>query len=71
VANNQVLYNAVWRPGNEGEIQVYGWLYADYRQQYDTLWTEGWRLYSLESYVVNGQVLYNAVWRPGTVDRPL
>jgi hypothetical protein len=66
-----LFYNAVWRPGDQGEIQVYGWSYADYRRDYDNLWTQGWRLYSLESYVVNGQVLYNAVWRPGTVDRPL
>jgi hypothetical protein len=46
-----------------GEIQVYGWKYADYRKKYDTLWPQGWRLYILQSYVVNGQVLYNAVWR--------
>ncbi len=47
------------------EIQVYGWSYADYRAKYNTLWTEGWRLYSLQSYVLStGTVLYNAVWRP-------
>jgi hypothetical protein len=72
VVNGQVLYNAVWRPdGNLAEIQVYGWQYADYRKEYDSLWPQGWRLYILDSYVVNGQVLYNAVWRLGTVDRPL
>jgi hypothetical protein len=46
------------------EIQVYGWLYSDYRREYDSLWPQGWRLYSLQSYVSNGQVLYNAIWRP-------
>jgi hypothetical protein len=65
VVNGQVLYNAVWRPGNGGEIQVYGWTYASFRSEYDQLWPQGWRLYILQSYVLNGQVLYNAVWRPG------
>jgi Bacterial tandem repeat domain 1 len=46
------------------EIQVYGWTYSDYRNEYNSLWPQGWRLYSLQSYVVSGQVLYNAVWRP-------
>jgi lipopolysaccharide/colanic/teichoic acid biosynthesis glycosyltransferase len=59
-------YNAVWRPGTTGEIQVYGWNYADYRAKYDELWPQGWRLYILQAYVLNGQVIYNAVWRPGT-----
>ena len=72
VLNGQVLYNAVWRPqGDLPEIQVYGWLYSDYRKEYDTLWTQGWRLYILDTYVLNGQAQYNAVWRMGTVDRPL
>ena len=35
--------------------------------EYNTLWTEGWRLYILDSYVISdGTVRYNAVWRPGT-----
>jgi hypothetical protein len=59
-------YTAVWRSGSEPEIQVYAWKYADYRNKYDQLWALGWRLYSLEPYVVNGQVLYNAVWRKST-----
>jgi hypothetical protein len=65
----QVLYNAVWRPtGNTPEIQVYGWTYADYRAQYDTLWKHGWRIYILDAYVLeNGSVLYNAVWRQGSL----
>ncbi len=64
VLNGQVLYNAVWRQsGNLAEIQVYGWSYGDYRQKYDSLWPQGWRLYVLQAYVLNGQVLYNAVWR--------
>src|ERR1035438_10024107 len=47
------------------ELQVYGWTYADYRAKYNKLFPEGWRLYSLQSYVLsNGDVRYNAVWRP-------
>ncbi len=72
LSNGQVVYNAVWRPGNLPEIQVYGYSYADYRSKYDQLFPQGWRLYVLQSYVLsNGQVVYNAVWRPGTFDRPL
>ncbi|RKH50887.1 hypothetical protein [Corallococcus llansteffanensis] len=59
-------FTAVWEPGSQSEIQVYGWSYADYREKYDQLWPQGWRLYSLQPYVVGTQVLYNAVWRPST-----
>ena len=59
-------YTAVWQRANQDEIQVYAWKYADYRNKYDQLWPLGWRLFSLEPYVVNGQVLYNAVWRKST-----
>src|SRR5262245_2198925 len=59
-----VRYTAVWRPSAEGEIQVYGWAYQDYRNLYDQLWPQGWRLKLLSVYVVNGQVRYTAVWRP-------
>jgi hypothetical protein len=44
---------------------MYGASYAQYRQKYDQLWSQGWRLYTLQTYVSNGQALYNAVWRPG------
>ena len=65
--NGAVLYNAVWRPGDSGETQVYGWTYTDYRNKYNTLFPEGWRLYILDSYVIaDGTVRYNAVWRPAT-----
>jgi hypothetical protein len=59
-------FTAVWGPSNSSEIQLYGSTYASYREQYDQLWGQGWRLYSLQPYVVNGRVLYNAVWRPST-----
>ncbi len=65
--NGDVLYNAVWRSGDTGERQVYGYTYSDFRTEYNTLWSEGWRLYILDSYVISdGTVRYNAVWRPGT-----
>jgi hypothetical protein len=67
----QVRYNAVWHPGGHGELQVYGWSYADYRSKYDRLWPQGWRLYVLDTFEVNGQPRYNAVWRQSTIDRPL
>lgn len=56
-------YTAVWQHDSQDEIQVYAWKYADYRNKYDQIWPLGWRLFSLEPYVVNGAVLYNAVWR--------
>jgi len=63
--NGDVLYNAVFRPGDSGETQVYGWTLADFQTEYNTLWTEGWRLYILDPYVISdGTVRYNAVWRP-------
>jgi hypothetical protein len=48
------------------ETQVYGWTYSDYRTKYNQLWTEGWRLYILQSYELpnGGGLRYNAVWRP-------
>jgi hypothetical protein len=69
LSNGDVRYNAVWRPGgNTGEIQVYGYTYADYRAEYDKIFPEGWRLYILQTYVLpNGDVLYNAVFRPGNL----
>jgi hypothetical protein len=70
--NGTVEYNAVWRPGTHGEIQDYGVSYEQYRSDYNNYWTEGWRLYILQTYVTpGGAVCYNAVWRQGTVDRPL
>jgi Bacterial tandem repeat domain 1 len=72
LSDGTVRYTAVWRPASHGEIQVYDWKYSDYRTEYNTLWTEGWRLYSLTAYVLPGDtVRYDAVWQVGTVDRPL
>lgn len=56
-------YTAVWEKGTVPEIQVYAWTYQDYRNKYDELWAQGWRLFSLQPFVVNGVVRYNAVWR--------
>jgi Bacterial tandem repeat domain 1 len=65
--NGDVLYNAVFRPGDSGETQVYGWTLSDFQTEYNKLWTEGWRLYILDSYIISdGTVRYNAVWRPAT-----
>ncbi len=50
LANGAVRYNAVWRLIYEGEVQVYGWSYADFRAKYDQLWEQGWRLAMLRAY---------------------
>jgi Bacterial tandem repeat domain 1 len=72
LTDGTVRYNAVWRPGNHAETDIYGYTYADYRTLYDTLWNEGWRLYILNAYVLPGdEVRYDAVWRQGTINRPL
>jgi hypothetical protein len=64
VATETVRYTSVWHSSTEGEIQVYGWTYQDYRAKYDELWKQGWRLKLLSPYVFNGEVRYTAVWRP-------
>lgn len=72
ISDGTVRYNAVWRPATHGEIQIYGATYSDYRTEYNKLWNEGLRLYSLTTYVLPGdEVRYDAVWRVGTIDRPL
>jgi hypothetical protein len=72
ISDGTVRYNAVWRPGTHAETQVYDWTYSDFRNEYNTLFPEGWRLYILNAYVLPGdQVNYDAVWRQGTIDRPL
>jgi hypothetical protein len=72
LADGNLRDDAIWRKGSHGEVQVYGWTYADYRAKYDELYPEGWRLYILNAYVLpGGEVRYNAVWRQGTVDWPL
>ena len=72
ISDGTVRYNAVWRPATHGEIQVYDWTFADFQTEYNTLWTEGWRLYILNAYVLPGdEVRYDAVWQQGTIDRPL
>lgn len=45
---------------------MYGWTHQDYRDKYDELWQQGWRLKLLSVYVVNGQERYTAVWCPSS-----
>ena len=72
ISDGTVRYNAVWRPATHAETQVYNWTYTDFRNQYNMLFPEGWRLYILSAYVLPGDnVRYDAVWRLGTIDRPL
>jgi hypothetical protein len=66
--NPTMTVTAVWRPGEQHEVQVYDWKYDDFRKKYDELWPQGWRLHILENRVVNNEVLYTAVWRRSTAD---
>ena len=66
VGVSPVRHTAVWQPSTEGEIQVYGSSYEDYRAKYDQLWPQGWRLKLIDAYVVNSQVRYTAAWHPST-----
>jgi hypothetical protein len=66
-AGGDVLYNAVWRPGNLNEADTQQATDAQFAAEYATLAPQGWRLYIFQSYVgPGGQVLHNIVWRPGT-----
>ena len=63
-----VRYNAVWRPGNVNEQLLIELTNDQMVSQLNTLNSQGWRLYILQSYVLaNGTVAYNAVLRAGTV----
>ena len=59
--DDQPRYTAVWTDSTEGEKQVYGWQYHDYRTLYDTIWKQGWRLKLLSVAVSGGTPLYTAV----------
>jgi hypothetical protein len=50
--NGQLLYDAVWRPGTNGETQLYQLGYSDYQKQYDQLWKAGSRIALLNTYEV-------------------
>ena len=56
---------AVWRKGDDKEIQIHGWPHRDYQARYDNLWKDGYRLHLLETAVDGDEVLYSAVWRKG------
>jgi hypothetical protein len=42
--NNQTFYDAVWRKSTDGEIQVCNVPFATFKESYDALWCDGWRL---------------------------
>ena len=56
---------AVYEKSQDEEIRISGWTYEFFRNKYDELWKEGWRLHLLENVVENGDVLYSAAWRKG------
>jgi hypothetical protein len=66
LANGDVRYNAVWRPGTQKEQLLIGGTNAQFWDNDLTLYRQGWNLHILQSYVLaGGEVLYNAVWRRG------
>lgn len=47
------------------ETRIHGATFDDYKNEYDSISPNGWRLYILQPYVLaNGDLRYNAVWRP-------
>jgi len=57
---------------NLGELQDYEVTHDQFLNDYNTLYSQGWRLYILQGYVLsNGDVRYNAVWRPGVLNETL
>ncbi|MGZ9112370.1 MAG: hypothetical protein ACXW3X_15150 [Rhodoplanes sp.] len=46
----KVLYNAVWRPGSSGEIQIYGCGRNDFHKLNGELWNKDMRLHSAITY---------------------
>jgi hypothetical protein len=50
IVNGHVKYTAVFRPGNFGEIQVYGWYYDDFRARDMELRKQGLRLEMVNIY---------------------
>jgi hypothetical protein len=52
--NGQRLYDAVWRPGNSGEVQLYGLNQDDYQKSYDDLWKQNYRIHLLNTYELGG-----------------
>jgi hypothetical protein len=65
VENGKSRYDAIWRPGTNGEIQLYGLSTADFKTQYTNQLAKGMHLYLFNTYELGGRK-YDAVWRPGT-----
>ena len=61
-ANLPEQVTAIWRQGTESEMQIFGATYDEYRDLYEKLSDEGWRLKDLEVAVVNQAPRYAAVW---------
>jgi len=59
-------FTAAWAPSTHSEIELIGATFADYQEKDAQIRGLGWRLRTLQPFVVEGQVLYNAVWREST-----
>lgn len=62
------LVTAVWKKDNADEVQVYDWNYDNFKNKYDGLWAQGWRLSVLKNTVKNNEIRYSAVWRKTNAD---
>ncbi len=66
IFNGEFLYDVVLRPSSEpSEIWVAGWSHADFDSYNQYLFSQGWRLYSLQTVVMGGALHHTAVWHPG------
>ncbi|MBK8923085.1 MAG: T9SS type A sorting domain-containing protein [Saprospirales bacterium] len=54
VESKTPYYTAVWRRSGEGEIQVYEWDYKNFKNRYNHLWKDGWRLKLLDVWSSKG-----------------
>ncbi|WP_163999560.1 hypothetical protein [Pyxidicoccus caerfyrddinensis] len=59
-------FTAAWAPSTHSEIELIGATFEDYQEKDSQLRGLGWRLRTLQPFVVDGQLLYNAVWKEGT-----
>jgi subtilisin len=65
-ALNLPLNSAVWIPSTVAETTVIGMSDPDFRAKDTQLFSQGWRLTTLQNIVVDGQLRYTAVWQPGS-----
>jgi hypothetical protein len=66
IDDGTLRYDAVWNPGTEAQVAVYGWNFSDFRQKVIDMFHDGFRLSHQQSYPFRGQRLYDGVFDPGS-----